>query len=181
MIQLCSYFSWIKIFLPGPVERTSELKSTFCSSRGPRFSSQHPHSGSQPSNYRSNAIFWPLWAPDMHMVHIHTCKQNTHTHKAKMFPLGRSREVHKTNEAPKTKETQEGYIGPCPRLWPWQLLQRGVKSGAACKQGGELQGCNIHSFITDAGHAFQWCGCFWVTCGSVSHPNTFIGLSSYTL
>lgn len=25
--------------------------------------------------------FWPPWAPDMHVVHRHPCRQNTHSHK----------------------------------------------------------------------------------------------------
>jgi hypothetical protein len=37
----------------------SEVKSTGCSSRGPEFSSQQPHGGSQPSVMRSGALFWP--------------------------------------------------------------------------------------------------------------------------
>ena len=37
------------------------------------------------SNFRrSNALFWFLWAPGMHVIHIHTYMQaNTHTHKWK--------------------------------------------------------------------------------------------------
>lgn len=29
------------------------------------------------SNFRGANAFWPLWTPDKHVVHIHTCKQNT--------------------------------------------------------------------------------------------------------
>jgi hypothetical protein len=36
----------------------SEVKSTDCFSRGPEFSSQQPHGGSQPSIVRSDAFFW---------------------------------------------------------------------------------------------------------------------------
>jgi hypothetical protein len=36
----------------------SAAKSTDCSSRGPEFKSQQPHSGSQPSVMGSNALFW---------------------------------------------------------------------------------------------------------------------------
>ena len=35
------------------------VKSTGCSSRGPKFNSQQPHGGSQPSVMRSGALFWP--------------------------------------------------------------------------------------------------------------------------
>jgi hypothetical protein len=54
----------------------------------------HPKNpGSIPSTHRvahnclklNNGFFWSLWAPGMHMVHIYTCKQNTHTHKIKVF------------------------------------------------------------------------------------------------
>jgi hypothetical protein len=34
------------------------VKGTNCSSRGPEFNSQQPHSGSQPSVMRSDALFW---------------------------------------------------------------------------------------------------------------------------
>jgi len=37
----------------------SGVKSTDCSSRGPEFSSQQPHGGSQPSVMGSDAFFWP--------------------------------------------------------------------------------------------------------------------------
>jgi hypothetical protein len=36
----------------------SAVKSTDCSSRGPEFNSQQPHSDSQPSVIRSVALFW---------------------------------------------------------------------------------------------------------------------------
>jgi hypothetical protein len=36
----------------------SAVKSTDCSSRGPEFSSQEPHSGSQLSVMGSDALFW---------------------------------------------------------------------------------------------------------------------------
>jgi hypothetical protein len=36
----------------------SVVKSTYCSSRGPEFISQQPHSGSQPSVMGSDALFW---------------------------------------------------------------------------------------------------------------------------
>jgi len=28
-----------------------------------------------------NALFWLSWAPGTHVVYIHICRQNTHTHK----------------------------------------------------------------------------------------------------
>lgn len=31
----------------------------------------------------SDVRLWPPWAPGTHMVHIHTCRQNTHTYKTK--------------------------------------------------------------------------------------------------
>ena len=54
-----------------------------CSSRGPRFDTEPPHGGSQPSNSSSrvsHTLSWPLSAPGMHAVHIYTCRQNIHTH-----------------------------------------------------------------------------------------------------
>ena len=36
----------------------SIVKSTDCSSKGPEFSSQQPHGGSQPSEMGSDALFW---------------------------------------------------------------------------------------------------------------------------
>jgi hypothetical protein len=36
----------------------SMIKSTDCSSEGPEFKSQQPHSGSKPSVMRSDALFW---------------------------------------------------------------------------------------------------------------------------
>jgi hypothetical protein len=36
----------------------SGVKSKDCSSKGPEFKSQQPHGGSQPSEMRSDALFW---------------------------------------------------------------------------------------------------------------------------
>jgi hypothetical protein len=36
----------------------SSVKSTDCSSKGPKFKSQKPHGGSQPSVTRFDALFW---------------------------------------------------------------------------------------------------------------------------
>jgi hypothetical protein len=36
----------------------SVVDSTDCSSRGPEFKSQQPHGGSQPSEMRSDTLFW---------------------------------------------------------------------------------------------------------------------------
>jgi hypothetical protein len=51
----------LKIMKPGLESwlRSSEVKSTSCSSRGPEFDSQQPHGGSQSSVMRSDALFWP--------------------------------------------------------------------------------------------------------------------------
>ena len=38
----------------------SVVKSTSCSSRGPRFNSQQPHGGSQPFVMGSDALFWSI-------------------------------------------------------------------------------------------------------------------------
>jgi hypothetical protein len=54
----------------------ARAKSTGCSFKGPGFYPQ----GSQPSVSPvrgSNALFWPLQAPGMHVVHWHACRQKT--------------------------------------------------------------------------------------------------------
>jgi hypothetical protein len=42
----------------GVGDSDSEVKSTGCSSRGPKFNSQLPHGVSQPSIIGSDALFW---------------------------------------------------------------------------------------------------------------------------
>lgn len=48
------------------------IPSCFC--KGHRFSFQHPRGGLQPSLSPVpgdfSVFFWPLWAPDMHTVHM---------------------------------------------------------------------------------------------------------------
>jgi hypothetical protein len=39
----------------------SVVKSANCSSEGPKFKSQQPHGGSQPSVTKSDALFWSIW------------------------------------------------------------------------------------------------------------------------
>lgn len=57
----------------------SGVKSTRCSFRGAGVSSQYPHGSSQlsapPVSEGSNARFWHLQAPGIHMVHKHTERQ----------------------------------------------------------------------------------------------------------
>lgn len=64
-------------------------KSNGCSSRRLKFNFQHPHDGSQsyvtPVPGESDAFFWPLWAPALHMVHRYTCGQNTHNRHKKIM------------------------------------------------------------------------------------------------
>ena len=55
----------------------SGVKSTCRSCRRPRFSSQHTHGGSQLSQGSSGSS--DLFGHSIHMMHIHTCRQNTHT------------------------------------------------------------------------------------------------------
>lgn len=60
----------------------SAIKSTGCSSKGHRFSTQHPQGGSticNCSSRRNNALFWLLWVPGAHVVHRHTSRTNTYT------------------------------------------------------------------------------------------------------
>jgi hypothetical protein len=39
----------------------SAVRSADCSSKGPEFTSQQPHGGSQPSVMKSDALFWSVW------------------------------------------------------------------------------------------------------------------------
>ena len=52
------------------------VKSTGCSSRGPRFNSQHSHGSSQ--------LFVTPVPGDLTSSHRHTCKPNTNAHKIKI-------------------------------------------------------------------------------------------------
>jgi hypothetical protein len=36
------------------------------------------------SSRNSNALFWPPWAPSIHVLHTPTCIQTIHTHKVKI-------------------------------------------------------------------------------------------------
>ena len=47
-------FKWLDM---AGAEYSSAVKSTDCSSRGPEFNSQQPHSGSQPSVMASDVLF----------------------------------------------------------------------------------------------------------------------------
>jgi hypothetical protein len=51
------HFVAIKIF-NGGWRDGSAVKNTDCSSKGPKFKSQQPRGGSQPSMMRSVALFW---------------------------------------------------------------------------------------------------------------------------
>jgi hypothetical protein len=50
----------IKKLRKGAGEMAQWLKSTDCSSKGPKFKSQQPHGGSQPSVTKSDALFWSV-------------------------------------------------------------------------------------------------------------------------
>ena len=56
----------------------SVVKSTDCSSRGPEFSSQQPHGGSQPSVMESDALFWGVWRKQ-HSTHTERKKTDRQT------------------------------------------------------------------------------------------------------
>ena len=69
------------------MERWFHGKSICCSFRGPRFKSQHPHGGSQPSitlvledQLTSSGL---CEYQTCTQTYKHTCKQNTHRHKFK--------------------------------------------------------------------------------------------------
>lgn len=57
-----------------------EIKITGCLSKGLRFDTQQLHGVSKPSvnisSCESNALFWPLGAPVLNVVHRHTYRQN---------------------------------------------------------------------------------------------------------
>jgi hypothetical protein len=61
-------------------DRVTVVKSTGCSSRGPRFNSQHPYGSSQPSVIlvpRDLMNLLASLASDIHVVHRHTYRQNS--------------------------------------------------------------------------------------------------------
>lgn len=60
------------------------VKSSGCSSRGPRFDSQHSHTTDCDSGYRgSTALFWSPAALHAYGAHGFTCRKCTHTHEIK--------------------------------------------------------------------------------------------------
>lgn len=62
----------------------SVVTSTFCCCRGPGFSSQCP-----PGSAKPPVSPGPL-APGMHIAqHIHTFREDTHTHKIKILQIGK--------------------------------------------------------------------------------------------
>lgn len=68
----------------------SLVKSTNCTSRGPRFYSQHPHAGSQPSVIWALGDLMPssgLWALSIYVVYKYTCRKNTCKHKIIIFKI----------------------------------------------------------------------------------------------
>lgn len=65
----------------GGLERWLSSYSTWCSRRGPRFSSQNPQVSGIPAPEYSMPSSG-LLGPDTNTVHIYTCRQNTiHKHK----------------------------------------------------------------------------------------------------
>lgn len=61
----------------------ARVKSTCCSDRGPRFGSQPPHGGLQPSKIPVPGDLTPsshFWGHQTHMLHIYSHGQNTPTH-----------------------------------------------------------------------------------------------------
>ena len=58
----------------------SAVKSTGCSSKEPWVDSQHPRGGSQLSVF---TVLLASMGLRGHVVHKHTCRQNTHKHKTK--------------------------------------------------------------------------------------------------
>lgn len=66
------------------------VKSTGCCPRGLELDSRHPHGDSQLSLCPvpgDDALFWPLYALDMHTVRRHICKQNTSKYTPNIYYL----------------------------------------------------------------------------------------------
>lgn len=64
--------------------RRLRVRSTGCSSRELRFGSQHPHGSLQPFAARVTGDPMPpsgLSEYCIHVIHKHTCRETTHTHK----------------------------------------------------------------------------------------------------
>jgi hypothetical protein len=51
---------FVKIETVGAGEMAQWVRAPDCSSEGPKFKSQQPHGGSQPSVTRSEALFWSV-------------------------------------------------------------------------------------------------------------------------
>jgi hypothetical protein len=61
---------------------TNMVKSTCCSSRGPRFNSQHSQPSITPVPGESYILFWPLWELHAHIAQTYI-QANIHTYKIK--------------------------------------------------------------------------------------------------
>ena len=91
-------------------------KRTGCSSREPGVNSQGPNGSLQtfviphPRPREFDALFWPPRASCMHVVHRHTGRQNTNTHKIKANKQ-RELKVHTFNFS-----TKEAGVGRCLSL-----------------------------------------------------------------
>lgn len=62
------------------------------------------------SRVRGSDAFWPLWAPGMHMVHRHTCKQNTHKQNKIIKKLSLNLDVIFSVKKWKKRKQQDIYI-----------------------------------------------------------------------
>lgn len=68
--------------MPGPGEMAQWLKALVLTEDQGSLPS-HPHRGSQPPVTTGNTLFQPPQAPGIHVVCIHTCRQNIHALKNK--------------------------------------------------------------------------------------------------
>jgi hypothetical protein len=55
------FFRRIKVWFPASTEQLTTMCNSGCR--------------------ESDTLFWPLWVSSIHVVHRHTCRQNTHTYK----------------------------------------------------------------------------------------------------
>lgn len=66
----------------GKLERSSEVKGTFCSFRGPEFCSQHPQGGSQPPTISAPRDLMCSSVLFQHRTHVHI-PSHIHIHEKK--------------------------------------------------------------------------------------------------
>ena len=131
----------------------STVKRTHWCSRGPRFSSQHPHDWElnppttiSTSSFRGSVILWPLQVPGTYMhtcgAYIPTCRQNTCPNKTTI--LKRCSLCYRIN--------REASSGPLPSKMP--TLEKKKKIMA---QGISIPASHVKANKPDAISGTMWC------------------------